>query len=86
MSDILKNLLEPGIRSTLRSFGSNDYSGGAPTTGTGAQDQLVDRLSTAIAEAVQQYLASNVTVLPGQAVATSTGAGSTVSPGILNAP
>jgi len=40
----------------------------------------------ALALAIQQYLASNVIVLPGQATAGGPTAQATVSPGILNAP
>lgn len=88
MSAILKGLLQPQILSVLQSYGTNEYIESEGTTGTAATAQIkfADRLASAISIAVQQYLLSNVTVNPGQAVVTNTGGGSTVSPGILNAP
>jgi hypothetical protein len=50
---------------------------------------FADKLSTAIAIAVQQYLITNVTVIPGIPVATAGTAvaqvGATTAPGILQA-
>lgn len=50
-------------------------------------DEMVDnpKFADAIAKAIQQYLASNVTVLPGQATVGGPTSQATVSPGILNA-
>lgn len=88
MSAILKGLLQPQIQTVLTSFGSAVYAG--PPEGASAQALFADRLSTAIATAVQQYLLTNVTVVPGQAVVTAGGptnqAGATTTPGILSAP
>lgn len=88
MSQILKGLLQPQIQSVLTSFGSAAYSG--PPDGTAAQTLFAEKLATAIATAVQQYLIQNVKVNPGIAVVTAGGptaqAGSTTSPGILQAP
>lgn len=88
MSQVLKGLLQPQIQAVLTSFGSAVYAG--PPEGTSAQIVFADKLATAIAIAVQQYLTTNVTVLPGIAVVTAGGpaaqAGATTAPGILQAP
>lgn len=88
MSAILKGLLQPQIQTVLTSFGTEVYTG--PPTGTAAQTLFADRLSTAIAAAVQQYLLTNVTVIPGIPVATAGGpaaqVGATTAPGKLQAP
>lgn len=88
MSAILENLLKPQIQTALQKFGSAQYSG--PVNPAAAQQQFVDELSKAIAKAIQQYLLGNVTVIPGQVVLTVGGptnqAGTTSSPGKLNAP
>jgi hypothetical protein len=51
---------------------------------------FADKLATAIATAMQQYLLSNVTVIPGIPVVTAGGptnqVGATTAPGILQAP
>jgi hypothetical protein len=88
MSAILKGLLQPQIQTVLASFGTEAYLGSPnPTT---AQTVFAEKLATAIAIAVQQYLLTNVTVTPGQLVVTAGSptaqAGSTTTPGILNAP
>jgi hypothetical protein len=90
MSAILKGLLQPQIAAVV--------AANSVATATSAGDiaaqraQLVDELASAIAIAVQQYLLQ-VTVIPGQAVVitstgliTQTGGGTTVTPGLLNAP
>jgi hypothetical protein len=88
MSQILKGLLQPQIQSVLSSFGGPEYIG--PPEGVSAQTQFADRLSTAIAIAVQQYLLTNVTVIPGIPVITAGGptnqVGATTAPGLLQAP
>jgi hypothetical protein len=88
MSAILKGLLQPQIQSVLSSFGTEIYAG--PPNGTAAQTVFADRLATAIATAVQQYLVTNVTVTPGIPVVTAGGptnqVGATTAPGILQAP
>lgn len=85
MSAILKGLLQPQIQSVLTTFGNSaGYTG--PPDGTSAQTIFADRLSTAIAVAVQQYLITNVLVTPGIPVVTTTGTGATTAPGILQAP
>lgn len=62
MSAILKGLLQPRIGKVLADFGSGAYGG--PDNPAAAQNQLVDNLSTAIAEAVQIYLRDSVTTQP----------------------
>ena len=88
MSAILKGLLQPQILAVLQSYGSPQYAG--PPDPIVAQNLFADKLSTAIAIAVQQYLLANVTVIPGILVATVGGptnqVGATTSPGILQAP
>ena len=88
MSAILKGLLQPQIQTVLTSFGGPTYTG--PLDGVSAQTLFADKLSTAIATAVQQYLLTNVTVTPGIAVTTAGSAtaqiGTTTAPGILQAP
>jgi hypothetical protein len=86
MSQILQNILEPNIRSVLQEFGSEQYSDKAPQTPQGAQEQFIGRLSNAIAVSVQQYLASSVTVIPGQITVGGPTSQVTTTPGILNAP
>ena len=61
MSAILKGLLQPQIQTVLASFGTEAYIG--PPTGTAAQLMFADKLSTAIAIAVQQYLLTNVVTI-----------------------
>lgn len=64
MSAILKGLLQPAIQGVLTSFG-NDASGYiGPPSSTAAEAAFADRLSTAIATAVQAYLVANVTTVP----------------------
>jgi len=63
MSQILKGLLEPKIKQVLAGFGTDVYSG--PDTGGAAEDQFAAALATAIAQAVQQYLVTNVMTVPG---------------------
>jgi hypothetical protein len=88
MSAILKGLLEPQIRNVVKGFGTSEYTG--PTDPVAAQNKFISELSEAIAKAVQQYLVSNVLVIPGIPVATVGGpmaqTGATVAPGSLNAP
>lgn len=88
MSAILKGLLQPQIQSVLSGFGTETYAG--PPTGAESQTVFADKLATAIAAAVQQYLATNVTVIPGIPVVTTGGptnqVGATTAPGILQAP
>ena len=88
MSQILKGLLQSQIQTELMSFGGSTYAG--PMDGLAAQTMFVEKLATAIALAVQQYLLTNVTVTPGIAVVTvgspTTQAGTTTTPGILQAP
>jgi hypothetical protein len=92
MSAILKGYLQPQIATVV---GANSALTAAdPGAVTAQRAKLVDELSTAIAIAVQQYLATNVTVIPGQVVAVATtggptsqaGGGATTTPGILSAP
>lgn len=87
MSAVLKGLLQPQIQTVLSSFGTAAYVG--PPEGTAAQTLFADRLSTAIAAAVQQYLLASVTVIPGIPVATVGGptnqVGATTAPGKLQA-
>jgi hypothetical protein len=85
MSAILKGLLQPQIQSVVSSLAVPGPASPLPDP-LSAQTVLVDRLSTAIAIAVQQYLTTSVTVIPGQAVVTTTGAGATTTPGKLLAP
>jgi hypothetical protein len=97
MSQILKgNILNIGqleeeIYKAINFFGCSDgYKG--PTDPCQAQREFSQRLAIAISNAVskgvQQYLLSNVTVIPGQLVVTAGSptaqAGSTTTPGILN--
>jgi hypothetical protein len=84
MSQILQNILEPNIRSVLRGFGNDEYTG--PNTPGAAQDKFIRELSNAIAVSVQQYLATNVTVIPGQITVGGPSTQVTTTPGILNAP
>ena len=88
MSAILKGLLQPQILGVLQSYGSATYVG--PPDPIASQALFADKLATAIATAVQQYLLSNVTVIPGIPVVTAGGptnqVGATTAPGILQAP
>jgi hypothetical protein len=84
MSQILQNILEPNIRNVLRGFGNEEYTG--PQTPGAAQDRFIRELSNAIAVSVQQYLATNVTVFPGQITAGSFFSHVTTTPGRLNPP
>lgn len=88
MPNALTPILLPAIRSVVLKFGSATYTG--PPDPIVAQTQFITELSTAISEAVILYLNTQVIVLPGQAVVTAGGptnqAGSTVSPGKLQAP
>jgi hypothetical protein len=84
MSQILQNILEPNIRNVLRGFGNEEYTG--PQTPGAAQDRFIRELSNAIAVSVQQYLATNVTVFPGQITIGNQFTQTTTTPGILNAP
>jgi hypothetical protein len=84
MSQVLRAILEPNIRNVLRGFGTNEYTG--PDTPGAAQDRFVSELSSAIAISVQQYLATNVLVSPGQATAGGPTNQVTVTPGNLIAP
>jgi hypothetical protein len=89
MSAILKGLLQPQIQSVVSSLAVPGPASPLPDP-ISAQTVLVDRLSTAIAIAVQQYLTTSVLVIPGQAVVTAGGptaqAGATTTPGKLLAP
>jgi hypothetical protein len=89
MSAILKGLLQPAIQGVLTSVATPGPASPLPDP-ISAQAVLADKLATAIALSVQQYLTNNVTVIPGQAVVTAGGptaqAGATVSPGVLLAP
>jgi hypothetical protein len=89
MSVILKGLLQPQIQSVVSSLAGAGPSSPLPDP-LSAQVVLVDRLSTAIAIAVQQYLTANVIVAPGQVVVTAGGptnqTGATTTPGTLIAP
>lgn len=88
----LKTLLESKIRPVFEGFGTGEYSG--PEDPATAQDEMIQKLSTAIAEAVateiQNYLNGQVKVIPGQTVVTAGGptnqTGATTSPGSLLAP
>jgi hypothetical protein len=90
MSAPLKALLQPQILKVFQESASMP----GPTSGypdpISAQLLLADKLSTAIALAVQQYLTTSVTVLPGQTVVTAGGptnqTGLTTTPGKLLAP
>jgi hypothetical protein len=88
MSVILKGLLKPKILAVLQSYGSSQYAG--PPDPAVAQALFADKLATAIAIAVQEYLLANVTVIPGIPVITAGGptnqVGATTAPGILQAP
>jgi hypothetical protein len=88
MSRVLAGILEPNIRSVVEGFGKAEYSG--PLNAANAQDKFIRELTNAISVSIQQYLVSNVTVIPGQVVITAGGptnqAGATTTPGILNAP
>jgi len=86
MSQILQGILEDKIGEVLRRFGTEEYPDTAPQTPRGAQEQFITELSNAIAISVQQYLATNVTVIPGQVTAGSIFSHVTTTPGILNAP
>ncbi len=92
MSEPLKGLLQPAILGVFKSM----TSGASPdATATNkdpisAQDILAEKLAEAIAVSVQQYLLTQVTVIPGQVVPTTGGptsqVGATTTPGKLNAP
>jgi len=84
MSDVLQKILEPKIRSVLRGFGDNEYTG--PTTPGAAQNKFVRDLSVAISSAVQEYLTTSVTVFPGQITNGGPASQVTTTPGLLNAP
>jgi hypothetical protein len=62
MSVILKQLLKPKIEDALSSFGTDEYTG--PDDPASAQSRFADKLSTAVAEAVQQYINTNVLAIP----------------------
>lgn len=62
MSAVLKGLLQPQIQTVLASFGTAAYVG--PPEGTTAQTLFADKLSTAIAVAVQQYILTSVVTIP----------------------
>lgn len=62
MSAILKGLLQPQILTVLQSYGSAQYIG--PPDPIAAQTLFADRLSTAIAIAVQQYILTSVVTIP----------------------
>jgi hypothetical protein len=89
MSAILKAYLQPQIQGVVSSLAVPGPASPVPDPIT-AQAVLVDRLSTAIALAVQQYLIANVLVIPGQTVVTAGGptnqVGATTTPGKLLAP
>jgi GTP1/Obg family GTP-binding protein len=85
MSVILKGLLQPQIQSVVSSLAVPGPASPAPDP-ISAQAILVDRLSTAIAIAVQQYLTTNVTVIPGQVTVGGPSTQVTTTPGLLNAP
>jgi hypothetical protein len=92
MSAILKGLLQPQIAGVVAA--NSAVTATNPGDVAAQRAKLVDELATAIAIAVQQYLLQSVTVIPGQAVVVTTsggptnqaGGGTTVSPGLLNAP
>jgi hypothetical protein len=91
MSAILKGLLQPQIAGVVAA--NSAVTATNPGDVAAQRAKLVDELASAIAIAVQQYLLQ-VTVIPGQAVVVTTsggptnqaGGGTTVSPGLLNAP
>lgn len=62
MSAILKGLLQPQILAVLQSYGSPQYIG--PPDPIAAQALFADKLSTAIALAVQQYIVTSVVTIP----------------------
>lgn len=62
MSQILKGLLQPNIKSVLTSFGSTEYTGD-PNPAI-AQDDFAEKLAGAIAAAVQQYIRDSVVTIP----------------------
>lgn len=86
MSAILKGLLQPAIQGVLSSIVTPGPASPAPDP-IAAQVILADKLSTAIAAAVQVYLTTSVTVIPGQIVPTFGGptsqVGATSTPGKL---
>jgi hypothetical protein len=92
MSAILTGLLQPQVLGALQSFGTSEYTG--PIDPAAAQAKMAAEISRAVAVAVQQYLTTNVTVIPGQGVTVATtggptnqvGGGVTVTPGALLAP
>lgn len=84
MSRLLQGILESNIRPAVQRFGTSEYTG--PDDAARAQEQFITDLSAAIARSVQQYLNSNVIVLPGQATAGGPTNQVTVSPGGLAAP
>jgi hypothetical protein len=92
MSAILKEYLKPQIEGVVK--GNSNVSASSSEDVNDQRTKLIEELSSAIAVAVQQYLLQNVTVIPGQAVVVTTsggptnqaGGGTTVSPGLLNAP
>jgi len=88
MANALTSILLPAVRSVVLKFGSATYTG--PPDPIVAQTQFINELSAAISDAVVLYLNTQVIVLPGQAVTTVGGptsqAGTTVSPGKLQAP
>lgn len=63
MSAILKGLLQPAIQGVLTSVATPGPASPQPDPMI-AQAVLADKLSTAIATAVQQYLTNNVTTQP----------------------
>jgi hypothetical protein len=62
MSVILKGLLQPQILAVLQSYGSPQYIG--PPDPVAAQVLFADKLATAIAIAVQQYILTSVVTIP----------------------
>jgi hypothetical protein len=83
MSTTLERLLKTEITKIVNNFESSTSRGADPQ---GEQDKFINDLSAGIARAVQQYLASNVTVFPGQVTVGNQFTQTTTTPGILNAP
>jgi hypothetical protein len=75
----LKPILQSAIATAFQNAKNNGSMDGA------SPDSIIQTLAREIADAIDKYstnLVVTVTVQPGQAVATSSGAGSTTSPGI----
>lgn len=70
MSQILKNLLQPKIKSVLTSFGSTEYTG--DDNPSIAQDDFAEKLAGAIATGVQQYIRDSVVTIPAPGPVTHT--------------